>query len=121
VAQRNGPVALFSQVPYFVQDLHPSAAGSTALHVYMTIARFADNTTRECDPAQKTIAEVSGLSANTVWRAVRELVASGAIAETRRPGRTTLFWLPRFPQDRQLSLLVPPPVGGQSPHQRRPN
>lgn len=52
--------------------------------VYMTLCLYANNTTKRAHPNADTIAEVSGVSRNTVFRALKALEDGDYIKRKRR-------------------------------------
>ena len=71
----------FAVIPDWVADLPISRA---ALCVYISLRRYADNTTGECWPSRRTLATRSQISVDTLDRAIRELAAHDAISITKR-------------------------------------
>ena len=78
VSTQMGP---FSIVPEWVLD---RGLSSTALKLYIVLARFADWDTGIAFPARDTLAERMGSSEKTVDRAVKELVEAGCIEKEFR-------------------------------------
>lgn len=88
----------FSIVPEWVLD-----AGLTdrAIRIYALIARYADNDTLQAFPSRETLAERALCSVKSVDRAIRDLIAAGALRKThRRNGdayQSNLYTVRRIP------------------------
>ena len=78
VSTQMGP---FSIVPEWVLD---RGLSSTALKLYIVLARFADWDTGIAFPARDTLAERMGCTEKTVDRVVKELVEAGCIDKHSR-------------------------------------
>jgi DNA-binding MarR family transcriptional regulator len=65
-------------------DVHAKVIGSTALSVYVALARFVNRKTGECWPSIGRLASLLDLARNTVKAALRTLEAAGLIAIRRR-------------------------------------
>ena len=58
--------------------------GVSCTAVYISLCRHADNTTQQCFPSMKLIAEENGISDDTVMRAVKRLEEWGIVLVTRQ-------------------------------------
>lgn len=60
----------------------------TLLHrdkiVYMSLCLFTDNASKQSHPSAQTIADMAGLSRNSVFRALKELELAGYIRREQR-------------------------------------
>jgi len=52
--------------------------------VYMTLCLYTDNTSKQSHPSAQTIADVSGVSRSTVFRALESLETGGYLKRERR-------------------------------------
>ncbi|MGY3188737.1 helix-turn-helix domain-containing protein [Lysinibacillus sp. TE18511] len=52
--------------------------------VYMTLCLFTDNTSKQSYPSAQTIADMSGLSRNSIFRALKALELAGYIRREQR-------------------------------------
>jgi hypothetical protein len=88
----------FSIVPEWVLD---AGLSDRAVRVYALIARYADNDTLQAFPARETLADRALCSVKSIDRAVRELVAAGALRKAhRRNGdsyQSNLYTVRRIP------------------------
>jgi hypothetical protein len=73
--------AYFAIVPEWILDARFSPS---AIITYLTLARFANRRSRTCYPSKETIVARSGLSPNTVSKALAELRVRGAVSSARR-------------------------------------
>jgi DNA-binding transcriptional MocR family regulator len=86
----------FAMVPEWVDEV---VTDGTALRVYVRLARKYANTSRECHPSQKSLADELGLGVTTVETALRRLREVGAVVVRRTDrgdgkfGRNE-YWLP---------------------------
>lgn len=71
----------FAVIPHWVLGRGLSSA---AIHLYVVLVKYADNSTGEAWPSRETLANDIGKSKDSVDRYIRELVAAGALAVTRR-------------------------------------
>jgi hypothetical protein len=88
----------FSIVPEWVLD---AGLSDRAIRIYALIARYADNDTLQAFPARETLADRALCSVKSVDRAIRDLVAAGALRKThRRNGdayQSNLYTVRRIP------------------------
>ena len=104
--------------PYFFRvehDLLRSEAfktlGGSAIKVYLVIGLYSDFGTDWAYPSIRTIANVSGLSRQTVLVAVAELARCGLLATSKSKGRSTSYKIMRQAPER-------PTTGPKSPKSR---
>jgi DNA-binding transcriptional MocR family regulator len=112
---------VFAAVRY-VRDSMPDTIDPHGRHVALALASFAD-TAGHAKPSTRQLADVTGLSLNTITARIRMLEDAGVIAVQRRDRRTSLY---RFPVQSavELSPSVAPRARQMSyPHlsQRRGN
>jgi len=74
----------FVMIPEWVLYLPITAS---AVRVYCTIRRHADNKTGQCFPSRKLIAHKANMSTTTVDRSIKELVEHGAITVRKRKSK----------------------------------
>jgi hypothetical protein len=102
----------FSIVPEWVLD---AGLSDRAIRVYALIARYADNDTLQAFPARETLADRALCSVKSIDRAVRELVAAGALRKAhRRNGdsyQSNLYTVRRIP-DTLVTRVSPPSDSG---------
>lgn len=71
----------FAVIPHWVLTRGLSSA---AIHLYVVLVKYADNSTGEAWPSRETLAHDIDKSKDSVDRYIKELVAAGALAVTRR-------------------------------------
>ncbi len=73
----------FTRIDNRIISLYASQIGPSALAVYMGLCFHADNVTRTCFPALRTLSRRLGLSRTTVLKAISTLEAVGLVRVTR--------------------------------------
>jgi len=108
-------VGPWSIVPEWVLDAEVS---DRAVRLYLLLGRYADNHTGESTPARRTLAERLRCSLDTLDRAVKELVAIGALEyedrERQNGSQTTNLWRLRLAHPGRMGA-APPPLTGAAP------
>lgn len=94
----------FAVVPSWLLDVAPSGA----VHLYAVLARYADNQTGQAWPSRAKLAKRLGCSTDTVDRALKALVAAGALTITHR-------WTPAGDPTTSMYHLHVMPAGVAAP------
>jgi hypothetical protein len=72
--------------------------GGSAIKVYLVIGLHSDFGTGWAYPSVRTIARQAGLSRQTVLASIKELAATGLLAASKSPGRSTAYRILHAPE-----------------------
>lgn len=98
----------FSIIPEWILD---SGLSDKAIRIYGILARYADNETLQAFPSRETLARRARCHVKSVDRAVRELIAAGAVYKSARKSnnewRSNVYTLRRMPAKGGRDTTVP--------------
>jgi hypothetical protein len=80
----------FSIVPEWVID---AGLSDKAIRLYVVLARYADNRTRQAFPSRETLASRMQCSTKSIDRATEELIQVGAVSKTQRYNSSLVYTL----------------------------
>ena len=99
----------FASIPYELMDVMTERGGKQIVCVYLWLHRFGWCSDQGCWASLATISESTGIKPDHVRQSIQWLIAEGWVAQTPRPGRTSVYFV-RMHRDE-----VPLPQKGDTP------
>ena len=105
----------FASIPYELMDVMTERGGKQIVCVYLWLHRFGWCSDQGCWASIATIAKSTGTKPDHVRQALQYLMSEGWVAQTPRPGRTSVFFVRMHRDEEPLPQKGVPPKGGTTP------